>query len=79
MSSRHYEPSLKGTGSRTMNYYLSDIPCQPSTEPRCGTANRMERIVGGQNTSTKRWPWIVYLTIFRYESEKLFIQIPSGA
>jgi len=53
--------------SSSQNYYMSDIPCLPSSEPRCGTANRMERIVGGQNTSTKRWPWIVYLTIFRYK------------
>ena len=56
---------IKGS-TRGQKYYMSDQPCLPSTEPRCGTANRMERIVGGQNTSTKRWPWIVYLTIFRF-------------
>ena len=57
---------------------MSDKTCQPSTEPRCGTANRMERIVGGQNTSTKRWPWIVYLTIFRFFFANFFqVQLSS--
>merc|ERR1712048_868729 len=54
---------IKGS-TRGQKDYMSDQQCLPSTGPRCGTANRMERIVGGQNTSTKRWPWIVYLTIF---------------
>jgi hypothetical protein len=52
------------TASSAENYYMTDEPCKHVSNPTCGTANRMQRIVGGRNTSTQRWPWIAYLTIF---------------